>query len=324
MRAPDFWRRRGAPAVALWPLSLLWRAAGGLRSISVRPRRAPVPVICIGNLVAGGAGKTPLALAVAELLSAQGRRIHFLTRGHGGRTVGPLLVEPARHDWREVGDEALLLAAQAPTWVARDRVRGAVAASEAGAEIVVMDDGFQNPGLVKDLSFLAVDGLYGFGNGWGMPAGPLREPVGRGLARAQAVVLIGEDRAGVAPALAAAPALIRARLAPLPDAKKLAGRRVLGFAGIGRPEKFFATLDEIGCKVQATMPYPDHHAYSPEELWDIFETANAHKAQPVTTEKDAVRLPPEARAKVKIARVFVEWENPEEVTALLARSLAAE
>ena len=146
----------------------------------------------------------------------------------------------------------------------------------------------------------------------------------RGLARAQAAVLIGEDSAGATPLLAAAPWLFRARLAPRPDAKKLAGRRVVGFAGIGRPEKFFATLDDIGCKVQATLPYPDHHAYAPEELWDIFEAAHAHKAEPVTTEKDAVRLPPEARATVKIVRVFVEWESPDEVTALLARALAAE
>ena len=198
MRAPDFWRRRTVTPFLLLPVGWFFSRIGALRQALVRPWRAPVPVLCVGNLVAGGAGKTPLALALGDRLQQNGVTVHFLTRGYGGREAGPLQVDPTRHGFREVGDEALLLARLAPTWVARDRRLGAEAAAKAGAGVLVMDDGFQNPSIEKDLSIIAIDGGYGFGNGLVMPAGPLREPLARGFARADAAVVIGRDRGGAA------------------------------------------------------------------------------------------------------------------------------
>src|SRR5689334_14659171 len=214
---------------------------------------------------------------LSRLLAARGKAVHVVTRGYGGQLAGPLAVDPARHGAEEVGDEPLLLAAAVPTWVARDRAAGARAAVAAGAEILLLDDGFQNPALAKDLSLLAVDGGYGFGNGLVMPAGPLREPFGAGLARAQAVVLIGEDEAGVVRTIEAGLGrlkLLRADLVPAADAAaELAGRRVLAFAGIGRPAKFFVTLERLGAEIAETRAFPDHHPYAASEIETLLAAA---------------------------------------------------
>lgn len=318
MRAPEFWEHgRGPAPVLLAPLSYAWEAAGLARHALARPWRAPVPVVCIGNLVAGGAGKTPVALAVGEWLRGQGLEVHFLARGYGGREAGPLRVEPDRHGVREVGDEALLLAARAPTWIARDRPAGARAAAAAGAGVIVMDDGYQNPSLMKTLSLVVVDGTYGFGNGRLLPAGPLREPVARGLARAAAAVLVGDDEAGVKAGLEAELPVLRARLVPGPEAAGLAGREVVAFAGIACPRKFFDTIDEIGCRVVARHSFADHHLYTPGELATLCEEASALGAVPATTAKDAVRLPPEARAMVEVVTVSLLWQDPDALARVL-------
>jgi len=319
MRAPDFWAEGGALPFLLGPLGAGFDLAGRLRRTLARPARVPVPVICVGNLVAGGAGKTPVSLSLLAALAARGRGPHCLTRGHGGRACGPLRVDPARHGAGEVGDEALLLARAAPSWVARDRAAGARAAVASGAGVIVMDDGFQNPGLVKDLAFLVVDGSYGFGNARVIPAGPLREPVDTGLARADAVVVLGEDVRGLAGGLAGRMPVLHARLVPAPGAARLAGRRVLGFAGIGRPEKFFATLRELGADVTEARPFPDHHPYETGEIEELLARAAAMEALAVTTEKDAVRLPAPLRAKVEVVAVSVAWRDPDALAALLDR-----
>jgi tetraacyldisaccharide 4'-kinase len=259
-----------------------------------------------------------VALALIEALASRGIAVHALTRGHGGREAGPLRVDPARHGASDVGDEALLLAAQAPCWVARDRAAGARAAVAAGAGALVMDDGFQNPSLIKDLSLVVVDGAAGFGNGFRIPAGPLREPVARGLARADALVLLGEDRTGVG-GLAAGRPVLHARLEPADDAGDLAGRDVLAFAGIGRPEKFFATLEALGARLVERVAFPDHHPFRPEEVARLLERAGRAGALPVTTAKDAVRLPPEARAAVRILPVRAVWQDAAALGALLDR-----
>lgn len=316
MKTPSFWY--GAPGAAprlLVPASGLWMLGARLRSALVRPYRATVPVICVGNLVAGGTGKTPVALALAALLA--GRRLAFLTRGYGGRTAGPLQVEAYRHRAEEVGDEPLLLARAAPTWVARDRAAGARAAVAAGAEVIVMDDGFQNPSLVKDLSLLVVDGATGFGNGLMIPAGPLREPIAQGLARADAVIMIGDDETGISTALAAQLPVLAARLAPTSDAEVLAGKRVVAFAGIGRPAKFFATLEAMGCTLAARHPFADHHRYRVSEVMNLCAEAAALDATTVTTEKDWVRLPQPTRAMVQTLPVRLEWQDEAQVRALL-------
>jgi tetraacyldisaccharide 4'-kinase len=317
MRPPDFWSSRRVLSTLLVPAGCVWTLA--TRRRLGRPGwRAPVPVICVGNIGVGGAGKTPVAIELARLLADAGRAPHFLTRGYRGRERGPLRVDPALHDARAVGDEPLLLARAAPTWVARDRAAGARAAVEAGAGCIVMDDGFQNPALAKDLSLVVVDGGYGFGNGRVMPAGPLREPVEDGLARADAVVLVGRDQAGAAARLGATPVL-RARIVPDPLAQRFAGKTVVAFCGIGRPEKFFATLKELGATVAEEMPYPDHHAFSDEEIVFVLEVAAKRGAVAVTTEKDHARLSPDAKLMVETVPIRIEFEAPGAIEALLAR-----
>ncbi|MBM3486544.1 MAG: tetraacyldisaccharide 4'-kinase, partial [Alphaproteobacteria bacterium] len=283
---------------------------------------AGVPVVCVGNVVAGGAGKTPLALAITARMQGEGRAVHFLTRGYGGRVAGPHRVAAARDEAESVGDEALLLARIAPTWVARDRIAGARAAVAAGAGLIVMDDGFQNPALAKDVAILAIDGGYGFGNGRVMPAGPLREPVADALRRADAAVVIGADAVGIARRLGDALPLFAARLEPTDAGMAIAGGRVVAFAGIGRPEKFFATLRAMGCTLVATRAFPDHARYDPDTIMDLVDRAAAANALPVTTEKDFVRLPPEARAMVRALPVRLVLAEPERFAALLTQKLA--
>ncbi len=327
MRAPGFWSNPpGAPglvALLLTPLGWLWGMAGRLRRRLARPVRAPVPVICVGNLTAGGAGKTPTVIALLSALSARGIAAHAVTRGHGGRERGPHRVDPARDDAARVGDEPLLLASWAPVWVARDRAAGALAAARAGAAAAVLDDGHQNPSLVKDLSLVVVDAGAGFGNGRLIPAGPLREDVAGGLARADAVVLIGGDAEAQAtlarwPLLGRLPVL-RARLEPLATGLPLGGAAVVAFAGIGRPGKFFATLRGLGANLVAAHAFPDHAPYAPRVLRRMIAEARAADAMLVTTEKDAVRLPPAFRAEVMALPVRLEFDDPDALAALLVR-----
>jgi tetraacyldisaccharide 4'-kinase len=317
MRAPEFWATGGAVAALLAPVGAGYGLASRLRRAWVRPIRVPIPVICVGNLVAGGAGKTPVALSLLAAMMARGLAPHVLSRGYGGTEAGPLRVDPARHDAGRVGDEALLLAAAAPTWVSRDRAAGARAIAEAGGGAIVMDDGFQNPAVTKDLSLLVVDGAYGFGNGRLIPAGPLRERVTDGLARADAVVLLEPDPQGLASRLSAQLPVLRARIAPTADGRRLAGARVLAFAGIGRPEKFFATLDSLGAVLVGCRAYADHHPYRPSEIDEVLARAESLDAVPVTTEKDAVRLPSQVRARVQVLSVTVEWQDAGALDSLL-------
>ena len=316
MRPPDFWSSRRLVSTLLVPAGCLYALATKMR-VRRAGWRAPVPVICVGNIGVGGAGKTPVALALARMLAAAGRNPHFLTRGYRGREAGPLRVDPERDDARAVGDEPLLLARAAPTWVARDRAAGARAAVEGGAGCIVMDDGFQNPALAKDLSLVVVDGGYGFGNERVIPAGPLREPVAAGMARADAIVLVGEDTAGASRHFAGKPVL-DARIVREEAAARFAGKDVVAFCGIGRPEKFFATLTALGAKVAEEMPYPDHHAFRDEEIMFILEVAAKRGAAAVTTEKDFVRLSADARRMVEAVPVRIEFADPAKLEAMLA------
>lgn len=322
MRAPEFWSRRD-PGLArlLRPLASAWTLAGRLRRRLVQPVRVSVPVICIGNLVAGGAGKTPAVIALAEACAERSLAPHVLTRGYGGRLEGPTRVDPARHRPDDVGDEALLLARVAPSWVAGDRIKGAKAAIAAGARIILMDDGFQNPSLGKDRSYLVIDGGFGFGNGRVMPAGPLREPVEDGLARADGIILIGADTTDVVATLPPSIPIHRARFTPVAGAEAIAGRAFLAFAGIGRPEKFFATLKSLGANLRAARAFPDHHPYTPDEIMRLAEEAQAADAELITTEKDAVRLAPEVRAMVRVLAVALTWDDPANPDALIAPAL---
>jgi tetraacyldisaccharide 4'-kinase len=300
----------------LSPIAALYGAATARRMR--RPGwRAPVPVICCGNATAGGAGKTTLAHDLCQRLAKRGIAVHFLLRGYGGRLKGPLRVDPATHTSQEVGDEALLLAAERPAWISADRAAGARAAIAAGAQAIVMDDGLQNPTLEKDLSFLVIDGSYGFGNGRIIPAGPLREPVAAAARRAQAAVVIGEDEVGCLGALPPGMPVLSARLVPGPEAALLAGQPVLAFCGIANPRKFFATLQQAGAVLAGRQAYADHYPYDEGDLKDLLAEAEGLRAIPVTTRKDAVRIPPAFRSRVTVVTVGLEWEEPARVEAML-------
>ena len=292
MREPAFWRRPGSAAERLLaPLSALYGAIAAGR-MAGSGYDAGIPVLCIGNLTLGGAGKTPTAIAAAKLLADAGGKPAVLSRGYGGRLHGPVWVDPAVHAAADVGDEPLLLAQAAPTVVARNRPAGAKAARDKGASVIVMDDGFQNPSLRKDASLLVVDASNGIGNGRVFPAGPLRAPLAAQLARAQALLVIGEGTAAQPVVAAAGPLpLFHGRL--VPDARtvsELAGRPVLAFAGIGSPEKFFATLRAAGAVVRATRAFSDHHRYGAVDAGELLGQARRDGLSLVTTEKDMVRL----------------------------------
>ena len=305
IRAPAFWwGKPGAAAALLSPLAAIYGAVAA-RRLAQPGASAGIAVICIGNLTVGGAGKTPTAIAVAKMLMAAGEQPMFLTRGYGGRLAGPVTVQ-TQHSAAEVGDEPLLLARVAPTIVARDRVAGARHAREAGASVLVMDDGFQNPSLAKDLSILVVDGTRGIGNARVIPAGPLRAPVEPQLDRAHAILIVGEAT-GASPLAIAARArrlpLFHARLEPDRSAvAALAGAKVLVFAGIGNPVKFFSTVAEAGIEARIHRRYDDHHRYRADEAAALINEAKRDGLALLTTEKDLARMQGDASVAQLAAR----------------------
>ena len=324
MREPRFWypeKRDTVPLASrlLAPAGFLYGLAGRIRRHSRKPERAAVPIVCIGNVTAGGAGKTPVAMTIASSLIEKGELVHFLTRGYGGREAGPIRVDPAHHGAEDVGDEPLLLSRMAPTWVAANRPEGAAAAVRGGARLIVMDDGFQNPSLTKDFSILVVDGTAGLGNGRLMPAGPLRENVDDALARTNALVITGRGHAadGIA-------ARARARGLPVfnsivrpPVSIEFGEGPYVAFAGIGRPEKFFRTLRDIGVELVDKVSFPDHHPFSDRDARMLLVRARELGARLITTEKDAARLSQAATASPR-ARLA------EAVTTLPVRALIAD
>jgi tetraacyldisaccharide 4'-kinase len=335
LATPRWWyvrddqQRRGgmwAIRMLLTPISWIWAAVTARRIARAAPLDVGAPVICVGNLTVGGVGKTPVVRALAERLSARGKAVHLLSRGYGGRLEGPVRVDPAIHTAAEVGDEPLMLARDYPVWVARDRAAGALAAAQAGAQVIVMDDGHQNPSVKKALSLVVVDGEtrgedWPFGDGRVFPAGPMREPLATGLARADAVLVLlpgdlPQADAGLL-ALLNGPPLLTGHLEPAAPPPK--GPQV-GFAGIGKPWKVERALQAAGCELADFAPFPDHAAYDPATLKALAERAAVFNAGLVTTEKDWVRLPAEWQARVTPWPVKAVFDDLAALDALLAKA----
>jgi tetraacyldisaccharide 4'-kinase len=326
MRAPAFWTiRHGRDAahmlrMLLTPLGWLYGASVARRLAKTVPLKLSIPVVSLGNISLGGTGKTPLAhLIRGELSSLLGVPVAIVSRGYGGSLLGPMMVDASKHSAAEVGDEPLMLAAGGPVIVARDRAAGGKFGVEQGMLALVLDDAHQNPALAQDLSIVVVDGQTGFGNGFLVPAGPLREPVSKGLARADLVITMGtvsdDTRADLAnfdgPVLAAD---------LVPDDTAVSGK-VLGFCGIGRPEKFDATLRDLGLDVVDMYPFPDHHSYTAQDLDRLARMARHYKATLVTTQKDFVRLPSEFARNVRVIPVTAKMHDHAALRDKLALAL---
>jgi len=346
LSTPFWWyRKQGALAAALSPLGPLYGALAEAKAARVAPYRSRLPVICIGNVTAGGGGKTPTAIAVATLLKSIGERPVFLTRGYGGKSKGPVLVGKGQAA-AEVGDEPLLLAAHAPTVVSADRAAGAkfieglaagvsaasvADASVTDASVIVMDDGFQNPQLVKDFSLIVADSGLGIGNGLIMPAGPLRAPLERQIQRANALLLIGDgDQAAtlVTAFEAQGKPLLKARLVTRGDSRWVGVLPVIGFAGIANPKKFYSSLTSHGARLIDTMSFADHHRYTPRQAAFLMKWAREQNAMLVTTEKDWVRLPEddgtalgELKHRSRPLLIAVEFGDADKLKALLVAAL---
>jgi tetraacyldisaccharide 4'-kinase len=287
MREPAFWwRKAGLFSGLLAPVAACYGAVAAQR-MARQGARAAVPVLCVGNFTLGGAGKTPAALWLAKMLTEAGEKPFLLSRGYGGSLAGPKLVDARSDSAAQVGDEALLLARVAPTFIAHDRVAGASAAHAGGASVIVMDDGLQNASLVKDFTLAVIDGRRGIGNGCVFPAGPLRAPLVAQLARCDALLVIGDGDGGVKSDLP----VFHGRLVPDAAAvRALKGRQVLAFAGIGDPDKFFATVTEAGIAIAERVAFPDHHRFNAEESAGLIMQADSGGLSLLTTEKDRARM----------------------------------
>ncbi len=320
MKTPRFWYIEDS--FGEWLLSLIltpfswlyYRLSVEIRS-QVKPFKCDIPVICVGNLVAGGAGKTPSTLALIKLLKKQGYTPHVISRGYGGTIEEPTKVDPKKHTAEIVGDEPLLMAsAGAIVWVSKYRKKSAYLAQKDGADLLIMDDGFQNNTLIKDFSFLAYDGLLGFGNQKLIPAGPLREPIETGIKRAQAIIQIDEDLTGGLAAIELPK--IRADFIPLDTFFE--GKKVYPFAGMGRPEKFLRTLHLMGADITGFDMFPDHYPYKKLDIRTLVKKANEKDAYLVTTRKDYYRIPEEFRRHIKVLDVELVWQDEALILDLLS------
>ncbi len=306
-------------AATLWPFSLIYRAGNFLRQKSAVPFHAEIPVICVGNLTAGGSGKTPTAIALMNLVNENGIAANpcFLSRGYGGTMTGPIFVHPVKHAYQDVGDEPLLLARHAPVIVSRDRKAGVLLAQDNGHDLVIMDDGLQNPSLAKTLSFVVIDGHSGFGNGHVLPAGPLREPLKAGFGKADAFIIIGHDAQDITARLPAGKPVFHARL--LPGNLQDESASFITFCGLGQPDKFRRTLKEKKITVTGWHEFPDHYPFTPDDLGRLDREALRKEARLLTTEKDAVRIPADYQfqSPLDILPVAIAWQDEKALLTLL-------
>ena len=304
MKTPKFWYKKNIISYILSPFGWLYHCATYLRLKLKKTYKSPLPVICVGNLTAGGTGKTPVAIAIAEILKQNKNNPFFISRGYGGTLKG-IVVDNNVHTAKDVGDEPLLLSQVAPVCINHDRAMSAKLAFNNGAKSLIMDDGFQNPSLYKDLSFLVFNGNFGVGNGKVIPAGPLRESFNSGIKRANAIIIIGDDKTGIAQKTS-----LPIFFADIKEEKPtLANKNVYAFAGIGYPEKLYQSLKKTGLNVVRTKDFPDHHFYSEEELRDIIKTAQKENLSIFTTSKDYVKIPHQLQKFFNVLHIKIQWRD---------------
>ncbi len=314
MKTPFFWYQpHGLLSTLLWPLGWIYEKGGKILRNLKKPKRFPMPILSVGNLVCGGSGKTPTAIALAKLLKTRGINVHFVTRGYGGIARGPLKVDPTSHTPIDVGDEPLLLAGQAPTWVAKDRPQGVQSAIDNGAQLIILDDGHQTTSLQKDLSFVVVDFLQGFGNENVIPAGPLREDLTEGLKRSDALIGIGEGK------MPYSQPFFRARSIPRP--LTFSSNRVVAFCGLGFPQKFYKTLKDLNVNIVDTVSFPDHYKYKERDLIRLDKLAKEHQAILVTTQKDRIKIPPSWQGHLHVLDISIQFEDPEGVCDFILKNI---
>lgn len=324
MKAPKFWSRPGwsLGRTMLYPLSCLYRAAGAIRTVATNPKRIAGPVLCVGNATMGGAGKTPVVISLAKIAQDLGITTAVVSRGYGGRLHGPVKVDADHHTAIDVGDEPLLIAKSVETWVSRDRVAGASKAVAEGVDLIILDDGFQNPTLKKDISVLVVDGGYGFGNTSVFPAGPLREPVETALDKTEICILVGQDRHGLGDTILKNKEIQSGVICPDDDTKLDSEERYFAFAGIGLPEKFFQTLRTMDVHLVGTRAFPDHYRYKEIDLSRLAKEANKLDATLVTTRKDFVRLPDTFAEKVRVLDVSFQFADEDAARTIIERAVS--
>ena len=319
LKAPKFWylKKDSFLSNSLYPLSLIFRLGTKIRNIISSEKHSKLPVICVGNIVIGGAGKTPVALKIGNMLKESGYNPHFVSKGYGGLEKNNTLVK----DWHSpnsVGDESLLLSEIAPTWIGIDRNRSFKLASDNGADCIVMDDGFQNPTLQKDFSIIVINGEQGFGNKRVIPSGPLRESINRGLSRTNLVITIGDISESVKDKIPKHIPIIEANFKIKEDDLMLKGQKVTAFAGIAYPEKFFNSLKLLKANIVDEISYSDHHIYSENDLLYLAEIANKNNSILVSTKKDIVRIPKSFRSLVRTIDGFIQLNDEKLLLEILS------
>lgn len=316
MKTPTYWDKKNLVSCALYPTGKLYGWLTSLRIKFVQPNSVDKPVICVGNLTAGGTGKTPVSISFSNLLKELNYNPFFVSRGYGGK-LKDIMVDPKHHTSQETGDEPLLLAQHAPVVINSDRYKAAQKAINNGADIIIMDDGFQNPSLKKDLSFLVFDGIYGIGNGWCIPAGPLREEFSAGIKRADAIIIIGNDQQNIAKKTNLP--CFMAKISPIKQ--NYQNKNIIAFAGIGRPEKFYTSLRDLDFNLLKTHDFPDHHKYTKEELENLIEFANLQNADIFTTSKDFVKIPAGLRKHFKVLEIEIKWDDENSLVKFITSKL---
>lgn len=316
MKTPKYWQSNSLISKILYPLGYIYGRLTQLRLRLKKPQKVEAKVICVGNITAGGTGKTPVSISIARLLETEMYHPFFVTRGYGGKLQN-IMVNNKKHSAKDVGDEPLLLSKQAPVIVNANRYEGAKLAEKEGADVIIMDDGFQNPGLHKDISFLVFDGHYGIGNGKIIPAGPLRETFEDGVKRADALIIMGKDKHNLAQ---------RSKLPVFfghtePAQTTMNSNNILAFAGIGHPQKFYHTLSLQGYNVVETIDFPDHHFYSKADLENIMVKAKKLNADIYTTSKDFVKIPLQFHKDINVLEIAVVWDKPEELTEFILNKM---